>query len=127
MALAQQQPGPMPVLPLTQLDERGPAADLDNRALTLSFAQPVAVKDLLLLIVRGTALSVVPDPAIAGSFIGELKNVTVRQALGLILAPLGLDYAVDGTIIRVFKREPDTRIFDINYVAAERSGTSTIG
>src|SRR3989442_12612275 len=82
-------PGQMPTLPLTQLDERGPAADLDNRALTLTFAQPVAVKDLLLLIVRGTTLSIVPDPAISGSFIGELKNVTVRQALELILAPLG--------------------------------------
>ena len=51
------------------------------------------VRDLLLLLVRGTSLSIVPDPAIAGSFIGELKNVTVRQALGLILPPLGLDYA----------------------------------
>ncbi|OLC42534.1 MAG: hypothetical protein AUH43_22475 [Acidobacteria bacterium 13_1_40CM_65_14] len=117
----------MPTLPLTQLDERAVGADLDNRTFTLTFAQAVPIKDLLLLLVRGTSLSVVPDPAIAGSFIGELKNVTVRQALGLILAPLGLDYAVDGTVIRVFKREPDTRIFDINYIAAQRSGTSTIG
>ena len=63
-----------------------------------------------------------PDPAIAGSFIGELKNVTVRQALGLILQPLGLDYAVDGSFIRVFQREAETRLFDINYIAAERGG-----
>ena len=56
------------------------------------------------------------------SFIGELKNVTVRQALGLILPPLGLDYALDGGVIRVFRREPETRIFDINYIAAERAG-----
>ena len=117
----------MPTLPLTQLDERALAAELDNRTFTLTFAQPVPVKDLLLLLVRGTNLSVVPDPAIAGSFIGELKNVTVRQALGLILTPLGLDYSVDGNIIRVFRREPTTRIFDVNYVAAERSGASTIG
>jgi type II secretory pathway component GspD/PulD (secretin) len=120
-------PGQMPTLPLTQLDERALGADLDNRTFTLTFAQPVPVKDLLLLLVRGTSLSVVPDPAIAGSFIGELKNVTVRQALGLILAPLGLDFAVDGTIIRVFKREPDTRIFDINYIASERSGNARVG
>ena len=120
-------PGQMPTLPLTQLDERSLAADLDNRAFSLTFAQAVPVKDLLLLLVRGTGLSVVPDPAIAGSFIGELKNVTVRQALGLILMPLGLDYAVDGTVIRVFTRERDTRIFDINYIAAARGGTSTVG
>ena len=86
----QQRPAQMPTLPLTQLDVRAQAADLDNRTFTLTFAQPVPIKDLLLLLVRGTSLSVVPDPAIAGSFIGELKNVTVRQALGLILRPLGL-------------------------------------
>ena len=94
----------MPTLPLTQLDERALAADLDNRTFTLTFAQPVPIQDLLLLLVRGTSLSVIPDPAIGGSFIGELKNVTVRQALTLILPPLGLDYAVDGGFIRVFHR-----------------------
>jgi len=121
-----QRPGQMPALPLTQLDERVLAGDLDNRTFTLTFAQPVPVKDLLLLIVRGTNLSIVPDPAISGSFIGELKNVTVRQALGLILRPLGLDSALDGSVVRVFRREPETRIFDLNYTAAERVGASTV-
>jgi MSHA biogenesis protein MshL len=116
----------MPTLPLTQLDERGVAADLDNRAFSLTFAQPVPIKDLLLLLVRGTNVSIIPDAAIGGSFIGELKNVTVRQALGLILPPLGLDYALDRTAVRVFKREPETRIFDLNYLAAERTGSSTV-
>ena len=122
----QQRPAPMPALPLTQLDERVLAGDLDNRAFTLTFAQPVPVKDLLLLLVRGTSLSIVPDPAISGTFIGELKNVTVRQALGLILRPLGLDYALDGSVVRVFRREAETRIFDLNYIATERAGTATV-
>jgi type II secretory pathway component GspD/PulD (secretin) len=122
----QQRPAPMPALPLTQLDDRVLAADFDNRTFTLTFAQPVPVKDLLLLLVRGTSLSIIPDPAIAGTFIGELKNVTVRQALGLILRPLGLDYGVDGSIVRVFRREPETRIFDLNYIAAERVGSSIV-
>jgi type II secretory pathway component GspD/PulD (secretin) len=117
----------LPVLPLTQLDERGRAADLDNRTFTLTFAQPVPVKDLLLLLVRGTTLSVVPDPAVTGSFIGELKNVTVRQALGLILRPFGLDFAVDGPVVRVFRREPETRIFDVNYIATQRAAESAVG
>jgi MSHA biogenesis protein MshL len=116
----------MPTLPLTQLDERGLAADLDNRTFSLTFAQPVPIRDLLLLIVRGTAISIVPDPSIGGSFIGELKNVTVRQALGLILPPLGLDYALDGAVVRVFKRDTETRIFDLNYIAAERVGSSSV-
>lgn len=122
-----QRPGQMPPLPLTQLDERTPAADLDNRTFTLTFAQAVPIKELLLLLVRGTSLSLVPDPSISGSFIGELKNVTVRQALALILQPLGLDFSVTGGVVRVFKREPETRIFDINYIAAERTGLTSVG
>jgi type II secretory pathway component GspD/PulD (secretin) len=117
----------MPTLPLTQLDERGLAADLDNRTFSLTFAQPVPIQDLLLLLVHKTNLSVVSDPAATGSFIGELKNVTVRQALGLILRPLGLDYTVDASCIRVFKREPETRLFDLNYIAIERTGSSSAG
>jgi type II secretory pathway component GspD/PulD (secretin) len=119
--------GRLQPLPLTQLDERALAADLDNRTFSLTFAQPVPVRDLLLLLVRGTSLSIVPDPAIEGTFMGELKNVTVRQALGLILPPVGLDYRVDGAFIRVAKREPETRLFDINYLAVSRSGSTTVG
>jgi type II secretory pathway component GspD/PulD (secretin) len=84
------------------------------------------VRDALLLLVRGTSLSVVVDPGIDGTFIGDLKNVSVRQALALMLAPLGFDYSVDGSMIRVFRRAPETRIFDVNYVAAERVGTATV-
>jgi type II secretory pathway component GspD/PulD (secretin) len=124
--VAAQPPRPMPVLPLTQLDEHALAADLDNRTFTLTFAQPVSIRELLLLLVRGTSLSIVPDPSISGTFIGELKNVTVRQALTLTLPPLGLQYSVDGSFIRVFARAVETRIFDINYAATERAGTATI-
>jgi type II secretory pathway component GspD/PulD (secretin) len=117
----------MPPLPLTQLDERAQSADLDNRAFSLTFAQPVAINDVLLLLVRGTNLSVVPDPSIGGSFIGDLKSVTVRQALALILQPLGLDFTVDGGVIHVFRREPETRLFPVDYIAAERTGDASVG
>jgi type II secretory pathway component HofQ len=118
---------PMPALPLTQVDERALSADLDNRAFSLTFAQPVPINDVLLLLVRGTSLSVVPDPGISGSFIGDLKSVTVRQALGLILRPLGLDFTADGPVIHVFRREPETRLYTIDYPAAERLGDASVG
>lgn len=126
-AQATQRAGQLQTLPLVQLDERTASADLDNRALSLTFAQSTPIKDVLLLLVRGTNLSIVPDPAIDGAFTGELKNVTVRQALDLILEPRGLGYLVDGSFIRVYRREPETRIFDINYIATERTGSSAVG
>jgi MSHA biogenesis protein MshL len=130
MGTLQPQParlGRLEPLPLTQLDERVLVAELDNRTLTLTFAQPVPIRDVLLQLVRGTNLSVVPESTVTGSFGGELKNVTVRRALQLVLPPLGLDYALDGTFIRVFRREPEQRIFDVNYVATERTGATRIG
>jgi type II secretory pathway component HofQ len=116
-----------PALPLTQLDERALSADLDNRAFSLTFAQPVALHDVLLLLVRGTNLSIVPDPSANGTFIGELKNVTLRQALGLILQPFGLDFSADGSVIRVFRRELDTRLYDVSFLALERAGSTSVG
>jgi type II secretory pathway component GspD/PulD (secretin) len=121
-----QRPAQLPVLPLTQLDERALAADLDTRTFTGTYPQQVPIRELLVQIVRGTSLSIVADPSIGEAFTGELKNVTVRQALGLVLQPLGLDYSVDGAFIRVFRRAPETRIFDVNYIANERVGQTSV-
>lgn len=114
-------------LPLTQLDERSAAPDLDNRTFSLTFAQPVPIRDVLLMLVRGTSLSVAPDPSITGTFIGELRDVTVRQALDLALPPLGLDYTVDDRFVRVFRTTAETRMFDINFLAGSRTGTTSVG
>ena len=126
-AAASQHGARPPVLPLTQLDDRLPAGDLDRRTVTLTFPQPVQIQEVLMQVVRGTTLSVVPGPMVAGSFVGELKHVSVRQALTLILQPLGLDFTVDGALVRVFRPEPEVRLFDINYIAASRAGTTTVG
>lgn len=117
---------PLPPLPLTQLDERTASAEMDNLTFSLTFAQPLAIQDVLLQVVRGTNLSIAPDAAVSGTFTGELKSVTVRQALDLILPPLGLTYTVDGSFVRVFRRALETRIFDLNYLATERTGTATV-
>ena len=126
-AAAQRPPQVPPALPLTQIDDRALSADLDNKTFSLTFSQPVGIQDVLLLLVRGTSLSIVPEPTSNGKFIGELKNVTIRQALGLVLEPFGLDFTADGGVIRVFKREPETRIYDLSFLASERAGTTSVG
>ncbi len=82
---------------VTQLDERPHGSDLDStRPLTITLAQAIPITDLLLMLVRDTRLSVVPEPDVQGMFRGELKDVTLRQALEMILQPHGLDYALQG-------------------------------
>lgn len=122
-----QTPQPLRPLAVTQLDERQPASDLDStRPINITVADPTPIVDLLLVLVRDTRLSVVPDPDVQGTFRGELKDVTLRQALEMILQPHGLDYSVQGNLIRVFRRRFETRRFDLNYVLTRRSGSRTL-
>jgi MSHA biogenesis protein MshL len=117
-----------PDLPVTRLDDRTPTADLDApRAVTLTLAQPLPVRDMLLLLVRGTAFSLVADDRVAGSFSGELKGLTMRQALEAVLFPRDLDYDVQGSLIRVFPRKPATRLFDVNYLSVRRASRAASG
>jgi MSHA type pilus biogenesis protein MshL len=118
---------PLRPLAVTQLDERQQGSDLDStRAISITLSDPTPITDLLLMLVRDTRLSVVPDPDVQGTFRGELKDVTLRQALEMILQPHGLDYSVQGNLIRVFRRRLETRRFDLNYVITRRTGSRTL-
>ncbi|HUP40174.1 MAG TPA: hypothetical protein VM115_08650 [Vicinamibacterales bacterium] len=124
---AQAQSEPLRPLAVTQLDERQQGSDLDStRPVTITLSDATPITDLLLMIVRDTRLSVVPDPDVLGTFRGELKDVTLRQALEMILRPHGYDYSVQGNLIRVFKRRLETRRFDLNYVVTRRTASRTV-
>jgi hypothetical protein len=116
------QAAPGPPLPITRLDDRDRGADLDvARAVSLTFSEPLAVRDVLLMLVRGTPLSIVFDPAATGAFIGELSNLSLRQALEAVLFPTGLDYDVKGGVVRVFQRRAETRLFEVSYLDVRRA------
>ena len=114
-------------MPVTEIDDRPRSADLDApRRVSLSFAQPVPIGEVLLLLVRDTPFSLSLDPDATGTFIGQLKEVSLRQAVEAVLAPRGLDYAVRGTLISIFVRRTDTRLFDLNVVNVHRGWQRTI-
>jgi MSHA biogenesis protein MshL len=124
---AQAQSGPLRPLAVTQLDERQHGSDLESdRPVTITIPEAAPIADLLLMLVRDTRLSVVPDPDVQGTFKGELKDVTLRQAIEMILQPNGYDYSVQGNVIRVFKRRVETRRFDLNYVVTRRTSSRTL-
>jgi MSHA biogenesis protein MshL len=116
----------MPSLPITQLDVQQADPELDGQRISLGFSDPTPIRDILLMLVRDTRLSVIPHPSLEQSFIGDLKNVSIRQALDLMLEPLGLDYSVQGQVIRVFPRELETRFYSIDYVITQRTGSRSI-
>ncbi len=114
--------GELPPLPVSQLDDRPHAGELDGpRTLSLTLSEPQPLRDVLVLLTRETPFSVVADETVGGTFAGELKDLTLRQALEAILFPQGLDYDTRGNVIRVFQRRPRTRIFELDYLDIRRS------
>ncbi len=119
---------PLQPLPVTRLEEQPREAFLDaGRTFSLRIGEPQPVQDLLLLLVRDTRFSIVAAPGVVGTFVGELKEVTLEQALDLVLHPLDLDYDVDRSFIRVFPRRTETRLFDVNYLQTARATRRTLG
>ncbi|HEX9365997.1 MAG TPA: hypothetical protein VF921_05185 [Vicinamibacterales bacterium] len=126
----------LPPLPASQIDERDAAASLDaQRGLSLSFVEPMPIGEVMRLLVEGTPFSLAIDPDVTGTFRGDLKRLTLREALTTLLTPLGLDFEVRGTIIRVMRHRMETRQYDLNLLnvqrgmqrtAANGDGTATI-
>lgn len=117
---------PLEPLVVTQLDEATPLPAFDETILSLLLSEPLGVIDVLRLLLRETDVSLVPDPGIDETFTGELKNVTLRQALDLVLRPLDLDYRVEDEVLRVVRRPLQTRVFEVNFVATRRVATRRV-
>ena len=111
---------PLRPVPITQLDLKQRHPELDGRRISLRPVRPTPIRDILPVLVRGTRISVIADPSVTQTFLGELKNVTIREALDVILEPAGLDYSIRGDVIRVFPRELETRFFHVDYVSTHR-------
>jgi MSHA biogenesis protein MshL len=117
-----QSPSTTSTFPITRLDDGQASGDLDRvPAGTLTFAHPLPVRDVLFMLFRGTPFSVVFDPAVNGTFTGELTDLTLRQALEAVLVPAGLDFERRGRVVHVFPRRVETRFFEVSVVDAARS------
>ena len=109
-------------LPATRLEDGQRSGDLDaTRAVSLTFAEPLAARDVLLLLFRGTSFSIVFEPGAGGVFAGELAELTLRQALEAVAAAAGLDYEIRDRVIRVFPRRPRTRLFEVSHLNVTRA------
>ena len=66
------------------------------------------------------------EEGVGGTFSGAITNLTMRQALEAVLFPRGLDYDVQGSLVRVFPRKAATRLFDVNYLNLRRTWQRTV-
>ena len=81
------------------------------------------LREVLLLLTKDTGYNLIVDPAADGDIPAlDLKDVTFEEALDLIIPSLGLEYHLDGNMLRVSRTSLQTRIFYLNYIAADRTG-----
>jgi len=77
---------------------------------------------VFLAIVSGTRYSMVLHPDVRGELSVNLKDVTVPEALDTLRDLYGFDYTIQGNRITVLPAALQTRIFQVNYLHAQRRG-----
>jgi MSHA biogenesis protein MshL len=77
-------------------------------------------------LVAGTRYSMLVPPNVSGNISLNLKDVTLREALDAIREVYGYEYRIEGT--RIFIQPPgiQARVFQVNYLAAQRRGLSQL-
>ncbi|HJV74993.1 MAG TPA: secretin N-terminal domain-containing protein, partial [Noviherbaspirillum sp.] len=86
----------------------------------------VPAAQFFMAIASGTRYSMLVHPEVTGSVSANLKDVTLFEALDAIRELYGYDYEVDGTRIYIKPLTLQTRVFTVNYLTANRKGTSDI-
>ena len=84
------------------------------------------LRSILLSFTKESKYNIILDPDIEGSITVDLKEVTLREALDLILSPHGYKFRKINNIIRVFKPAIETRIFPLNYIITARQGQTIV-
>ena len=81
-------------------------------------------QQVFLQIVTGTRYSMLVAPEVTGVVALNLKNVTVREALDAMRDLYGYEYTLQGNRIHIQPNALQTRIFQVNYLATKRNGSS---
>lgn len=81
-------------------------------------------QQVFLQIVSGTKYSMLVPPEVSGTIAINLKNVTVREALDSLRDLYGYEYRMQGTRIFIQPNTLQTRIFQVNYLAGKRKGST---
>ena len=81
---------------------------------------------VFMAIVSGTRYNMLVPQGVGGFISLNLKDVTVFEALEAIRELYGYEYKVDGHRIFIQPIALQTRLFQVNYLTATRSGSSSL-
>ncbi len=94
-----------------------------GKALLALNIKDASLREVLLMMTQGSSYSLIMEPGIDAVLPAlNMNKVTLEEALQSLLPGLGLEYRLEGNLLRVSKPKMQTRIFYVNYIAASRSG-----
>ncbi len=103
--------------------------DVRGRPLDARFdlsVQNAPAAQVFMSIVAGTRYSMLVHPDVTGTVSVTLKDVTIQEALEAIREIYGYEYKIDGARIYIQPVGLQTRVFQVNYLHAQRRGTSEV-
>jgi MSHA biogenesis protein MshL len=81
---------------------------------------------VFMAIVSGTRFSMIVHPDVRDTISVNLKDVTVLEALETMRDLYGYEYRVQGNRITVQSVSLQTRVYNVNYIQAQRTGRSDV-
>ena len=118
---AKPQPPPREKLKEIVVPQMEEAKKVPDRLFSI-YARDSNIQDVLLAFSKESELNIVIDPELNGKVTIDLKRVTLKEALDVILTPMGWTYRIDGKFIKISRPQIETRLFTLNYIATKRSG-----
>jgi MSHA biogenesis protein MshL len=120
---------PAGVADMSLMPPLAPQATIDAPAAEPRFDLSVVnapATQVFMALVSGTRYSMLLPPDVSGSLTVNLKDVTVMEALDTIRELYGYEYRVQGRRIFIEPNTMTSRVFQINYLASRRQGSSDL-
>ena len=70
--------------------------------------------------------NIVVEPGVSGKVTASFKNLTLDKVLDVLLNPLGLEYIIEGNILRISEPKMVTRTFNFTYTTSSRNSKSSV-
>lgn len=123
-----------PSLPPAVAQALVPPADLSMPTLAARAPEPrfdlnvshLPVAQVFAALAKDTRYSMILDPELKGTVNVNLKDVTLLETLDTLRDVYGYEYRLQGTRIFVQNAALTTRVFQVNYLNASRTGRSDV-